>query len=1080
MIQLFSFKFYDIKDTIYEIKIYDSESDDYVDVIEGKLVGNYGCILNYEKENTDYVVGGIIKSDLTFSVLNENGILNDFIKKLQLYENRYLVELKQVESIKFRGVLLNDFGTFEDNKIQVIEFQATDGLGLLQNIEYVDDIQIGNSINGHYYSWALGNGIIDVISRALSFNPITKIFKNGEWYISYKTDYRTADMLQGWDALNYTNVLKRRDDVTYYVTPFADYEIKKTLSGVEYKVYEYKNCYDVIDSCLKLFNLCLVQNNGFWNIFSIKYLEENKDNYNYFKLTYENLSYYKNLKIKDEYQSTINTLNINNNEGYRGDGNFSLNTVIKKIRQKFIPFYVKEGVYNNLIYSGNHGGDLQWYSYPAGVITGFSEGKTIKESNFDDWSLCSKYHYHNFINAGDSISNLQFLINFTIKYAHENWSGHRHIQNAKLKMDLNLNVNGKWLDNNGNWVDSLPASNWWHQFSSVVDGYDGDVVFNFNKYFAVGIPNPEMGCGVDFYFRIYEDVNLTGYDSFTKIANIQNNSVLKIVDVNGNDIEYIDYFAENGAGILDIELDESFVDNFSESAANNVLLVATNELSNNVYYYEKSDKWLFEGESIYDMKNLTEKRLSEIAAMNSHPLLKWEGNIYYKNYTDINYLQFYLIRYNLALQHYVMFPQRISFYIRKMMATAELIEISRDFLSIASGGNLQVGKYNVPHSDVPGVINNEVTDVVANQISIVATGSDSIMRINNVDNKEIYKVYFDDINNKIVVSDNENDLLTIDNTGIHYINENEIGRYMQDSIAKYDKYDFAIIECFLEDNIEIAFPDYTYFNGLRAFPVNEIKNTVFRYIKFTGDFVMDNLEVANDYEFYSSVFTSDFNCPNLKTIGQYAFRYSQFTGDFNCPNLHTIGQYAFYLSVFTGNFNCPNLQTVGYSAFYYSQFNGEFNCPNLQTIRNNAFAVSQFTGEFNCQKVQAVGNYAFRNCIFTGDFNCPNLQEVGYYAFQNSQFNGVFNCPDLQSVGNSAFRDSEFNGSFNCPACEEIGQDSFLNSTFTTITIGANANLGTGCIGAHSAEFINDYAANGKLAGTYVWDAGTNHWIYQG
>jgi len=48
---------------------------------------------------------------------------------------------------------------------------------------------------------------------------------------------------------------------------------------------------------------------------------------------------------------------------------------------------------------------------------------------------------------------------------------------------------------------------------------------------------------------------------------------------------------------------------------------------------------------------------------------------------------------------------------------------------------------------------------------------------------------------------------------------------------------------------------------------------------------------------------------------------------------------------------------------------------------------------------------------------------------------------------------------------------------FTHITIGANATLGTDCIGAHSTEFINDYTANNKLAGTYVWDG--SHWIYQ-
>jgi len=102
---------------------------------------------------------------------------------------------------------------------------------------------------------------------------------------------------------------------------------------------------------------------------------------------------------------------------------------------------------------------------------------------------------------------------------------------------------------------------------------------------------------------------------------------------------------------------------------------------------------------------------------------------------------------------------------------------------------------------------------------------------------------------------------------------------------------------------------------------------------------------------------------------------------------------------------------------------------------------------------------------------------VGDYAFYSSVFTGAFECPNLQTVENVAFENSQFTGSFNCPVCTTIGQNSFLNSTFTTITIGANATLGTNCIGAHSTEFIQDYADNGKLAGTYVWNG--SHWIYQ-
>ena len=107
----------------------------------------------------------------------------------------------------------------------------------------------------------------------------------------------------------------------------------------------------------------------------------------------------------------------------------------------------------------------------------------------------------------------------------------------------------------------------------------------------------------------------------------------------------------------------------------------------------------------------------------------------------------------------------------------------------------------------------------------------------------------------------------------------------------------------------------------------------------------------------------------------------------------------------------------------------------------------------------------------------PFIKSIEKHAFNLSNFTGEFNCPNLQEVGNGAFTRSQFTGSFNCPKLTYIGQYAFFNSNFTKITIGANATLGTGCIGAHSTEFIEDYEANGRQAGTYVWDG--SHWIYQ-
>ena len=99
--------------------------------------------------------------------------------------------------------------------------------------------------------------------------------------------------------------------------------------------------------------------------------------------------------------------------------------------------------------------------------------------------------------------------------------------------------------------------------------------------------------------------------------------------------------------------------------------------------------------------------------------------------------------------------------------------------------------------------------------------------------------------------------------------------------------------------------------------------------------------------------------------------------------------------------------------------------------------------------------------------------------FYYSNFSGSLSLPVCIEIGNLAFRYSNFSGSLDLPVCTYIGGYTFENSNFTQITIGAEANLGEGCIGAHSSEFIADYSANGKQAGTYVWDEVNQHWIYQ-
>jgi hypothetical protein len=236
-------------------------------------------------------------------------------------------------------------------------------------------------------------------------------------------------------------------------------------------------------------------------------------------------------------------------------------------------------------------------------------------------------------------------------------------------------------------------------------------------------------------------------------------------------------------------------------------------------------------------------------------------------------------------------------------------------------------------------------------------------------------------------------------------------RFVVDNISKFDRQTYSIIECLLPAGSEVEFPDYTYFLQDSNNPVDYINNTVFRNMKFYGNFYMNNLKKINDYEFYNSVFQGYFRAQNVESVGRYSFTNSKFIGNLNLP------------------------------------------------------------------KCEILGREAFANSKFTGNFYAPKCKIMELRAFANSKFTGNFYAPKCEILWHHAFYYSNFSGSLSLPVCTQISDAAFQNSNFNKITIGANATLGNYCIGAHSAEFGADYAANNKKAGTYVWNG--QHWIYQ-
>jgi len=331
-----------------------------------------------------------------------------------------------------------------------------------------------------------------------------------------------------------------------------------------------------------------------------------------------------------------------------------------------------------------------------------------------------------------------------------------------------------------------------------------------------------------------------------------------------------------------------------------------------------------------------------------------------------------------------------------------------------------------------------------------------------IDIEHVSTDFLETLGKQGVIISNKAGLVNISNVNDSAVAVQELSdilynRYIQDNVSKYDKVEHKIVECLLDDWTEIEFPDYSYFKGIYIFPVEFIEDFIFQYIIFTGNFKMDN----------------------LKKAGEYAFLYSNFSGSLNLPVCTQIGYDAFYSSNFSGSLNLPVCVEIGDHAFANSNFSGELSLPVCTYIGYGAFVESHFSGSLNLPACTYIGYGAFQQSNFSGSLSLPSCTAVGYAAFYYSNFSGSLSLPACTYIGGYAFRNSNFSGSLNLPVCVEIGDHAFANSNFNSITIGANAFLGTNCIGAHSAEFIADYEANGQQAGTYVWDEATQHWIYQ-
>ena len=116
-------------------------------------------------------------------------------------------------------------------------------------------------------------------------------------------------------------------------------------------------------------------------------------------------------------------------------------------------------------------------------------------------------------------------------------------------------------------------------------------------------------------------------------------------------------------------------------------------------------------------------------------------------------------------------------------------------MKVVSGGEL-VSKDRVPVVQEVDYLNiivsRENGELVLNSNSLrIGNGATNIIEIIDEENNKIGVIDFDKDNKTFIFKnrDAKGDLVELANMA-------EVSRYLKDSICRYDKYDFAIVECF--------------------------------------------------------------------------------------------------------------------------------------------------------------------------------------------------------------------------------------------------------------------------------------------
>jgi hypothetical protein len=210
------------------------------------------------------------------------------------------------------------------------------------------------------------------------------------------------------------------------------------------------------------------------------------------------------------------------------------------------------------------------------------------------------------------------------------------------------------------------------------------------------------------------------------------------------------------------------------------------------------------------------------------------------------------------------------------------------------------------------------------------------------------------------------------------------------------------------------------------------------------------------------------NCKALKTVtipeGVTTIGITMFNG---CTALAAITIPQSVTSIGKGAFNATGLTSITWPASIAALPGGGYigGTPVGGIFEN----CTKLTSVVLPEGVQSIGYYAFNGCTALTSIALPST----IIEIQDGAFRG---CTALTTVTiPEAVKAIYFNGVILPPSVTTIGSGAFDDTYLTSITIGADVNIGRN---AFYLYFINFYDQNGKKAGVYKYDGDRGTWTY--